>query len=108
MTTKSIPIDIQNQALAIIEQFNQQKLNGNSKYIPRFKGKFLYLDRVDYGRANEVCRLKFTGSIDDWDFAIFKFSSNKYDPDEWFMPGIEHVDGSIEGAMLCGMAAYPA
>ena len=109
MTTKNIPADIQQQALAIIEQFNQQKLKGYSKYIPRFKGKFLYLDRTDHGgRATEICRLKFIGSIDDWEFAIFKFSSNKYDPDEWFMPGTEHIDGSIEGAMLCGMAAYPA
>jgi hypothetical protein len=108
MTTKNIPADIQQQALAIIEQFNQQKLKGYSKYTPRFKGTFLYLDRADHGRrAVEICRLKFTGLIDDWDFAIFKFSSNKYDPDEWFMPGTEHIDGSIEGAMQCGMEAYP-
>ena len=106
MTTQNISVDIKQQALAIIEQFNQQ-LKGHSEYIPRFNGKFLYLDRADHGRrAVEVCRLKFTGSIDDWEFAIFKFSSNTYDPDEWFMPGTEHIDGSIEGAMRCGMAAY--
>jgi hypothetical protein len=109
MMTKNIPADIQQQALASIDKFNQQKLNGHSEYRPRFKGKFLYIDRADHGRqAVGVCRLKFTGSIDDWDFAIFKFSSNAYDSDEWFMPGAEHIDGTIEGAMLCGMAAYPA
>ncbi len=108
MTTKKIPTDIQQQAVAIIEEFNQQELKGYSSYIPRFKGAFLYLDRSDHGvRATEICRLKFTGSLDEWEFAIFKHSSNKYDPNEWFFPGIEHVDGSIGGAMRAGIMAYP-
>lgn len=82
---------------------------GNSKYVPRFKGNFLYLDREDYGSSpSEICRLKYTGSLDKWEFAIFKHSSNKYDPDEWMFPGTKHLNGSLEGAMLCGMEAYPA
>ena len=106
---KAIPTDIQQQANEIIEHFNQNKLRGKSKFIPRFKGAFLYLDRVDFGSLpSEICRLKYTGSLDKWEFAIFKHSSNKYDPDEWMFPGMEHVNGSIEGAMLCGMEAYPA
>ncbi len=40
--------------------------------------------------------------------SIFKHSSNKYDSDVWFFPGIDHFDGSIEGAMQCVMEAYPA
>ena len=44
---------------------------------------------------------------DRWEFAIFKYSDERYDPDEWLFPGSEHVDGTIEGAMQAGMAAYP-
>ena len=32
--------------------------------------------------------------------------SEKYDPEEWFFPGEEYVDGTVTGAMKAGMAAY--
>jgi len=70
---------------------------------------FLYLDRVDFGsQTSEICCLKYTGTFDNREFAIYKYSSNRYDPDEFMLPGMAHFDGSIEGAMLCGMAVYPA
>jgi hypothetical protein len=43
----------------------------------------------------------------NWVFAIFKWSREQYDLDEWFFPGVQHVDGTIEGAMKAGMEAYP-
>jgi hypothetical protein len=42
-----------------------------------------------------------------WDFAIYKYSDECYDPDEWFFPGAEEVDGTIEGAMRAGLMTYP-
>lgn len=106
---KAIPIEIQQQANEIVAQFNQKQIKNKSQYIPRFKGVFLYLDRMDYeGSPSEICRLKYTGSLDKWEFAIFKYSSNCYVPDEWMFPGTAHLNGSIEGAMRCGMEAYPA
>jgi len=108
MSSKKIPPNIKQQSTDIIERFNQQELKGVCNYIPRFSGGFLYLDRVDYNsRKSEICRLSFNGLIDNWDFAIFKYSSNKYDPNEWFHPGAQHLNGSIEGAMRCGLEAYP-
>lgn len=77
--------------------------------MPRFKGVYLYLDREDYGSApSEICRLKYCGSIDKWEFSIFKHSSNRYDPEEFMFPGAGLFDGTVEGAMRCGMEAYPA
>ena len=106
---KIIPIAIQQQATEIIEHFNKQTLRGKSRFSPRFKGVFLYFDREDYGSSpSEICRLKYAGSLDKWEFSIFKHSSNRYDPDECMFPGMAHLNGSIEGAMLCGMEAYPA
>jgi len=45
--------------------------------------------------------------MNEWGFAIFKWSSERYDNDECMFPGSEHVDGTIEGAMLAGLHAYP-
>jgi hypothetical protein len=67
----------------------------------------LYLDRFKYGRVGRVCRLKYTGDIDKWEFAIYKYSDECYDPDEWLFPGAGHLDGTIEGAMRAGLEAYP-
>lgn len=49
----------------------------------------------------------YTGAMDGWEFAIFKYSDERYDPDEWFIPGSEHIDGTVEGAMRAGLEAYP-
>lgn len=68
----------------------------------------MYLDRKDFGSAPvEICRLKYKGSLTNWELAIFKYSSNKYDPEELLFPGATYLDGTIEGAMRCGLEAYP-
>ena len=107
MSKKTIPDKIKQQVAAVVEQFNQQNLKGSNRfYSTRYRGLYLYLDRTDYGVVSSICRLMFHGGMDDWDFAIFKYSSESYDPDEWFFPGSECVDGTVEGAMKAGLAAY--
>ncbi len=109
MKAKGIPDDVKQKAEYIIEEFNRKTLRKrNCFYQSRFKGKFLYLDRSDYGNIGPICRLTYTGNMGKWEFAIFKWSSEKYDPGEWFFPGSQHIDGSIEGAMKAGLDAYPA
>ena len=116
----AIPLEIQAEAQKIVDDFNRKKfkkvipilsaiLGGrtNYGYAARFKGKFLYLDRIERGKPSPICRLTWTGAMDKWDFAIYKYSDNRYDPDEWFFTGAEKVDGTITGAMEAGMAAYP-
>jgi len=77
-------------------------------YVPCFRGAFLYLDRIGWnGRPSEICRLKWTGDMENWEFAIYRHSRNFYDPNEWMFPGSGHVDGTVEGAMRAGMEAYP-
>jgi hypothetical protein len=46
--------------------------------------------------------------MDDWEFAIFKYSDKCYDTDEWMFPGSGHVNGTVEGAMRAGLEAYPS
>ncbi len=109
MAKAIITKEIQQKASDLIDAFNKKFFKGSTDimYVPKFKGKFLYLDRIEFGRLSPVVRLKYTGDIKKWEFAIFKWSTETFDPDEWFFPGSEHVDGTIEGAMKAGMAAYP-
>jgi len=115
-----IPLEIQAEAQKLVEDFNAKTftqkqhpvlraLFGKTKrgYAVRFRGKFLYLDRTDRGRPSEICRLTWSGKMDNWGFAIYRHSRNFYDPDERMFPGEEHVNGTIAGAMMAGIKAYP-
>ena len=108
MKAKQISEEIKEKVKEIIEKFNAEHLkNSNSFYSARFRGKNLYLDRNDEGKLGPICRLTYTGKMDKWEFAIFRWSREKYDPNEWFFPGAGHVDGTVEGAMKAGIEAYP-
>ena len=106
MDTKRIPDEIKAQVNEIIARFNEGSGDPTCYYAARFRGLYLYLDRSDFGQVGSICRLKYTGDMDNWEFAIFKWSSERYAEDEWFT-GDEYVDGTIEGAMLAGLHAYP-
>jgi hypothetical protein len=107
MRTQAIPKDIKVQVEEIIADFNRETFSGaDVGYRARFRSRFLYLDRDDSGMVGPICRLTYTGKLDDWGFAIFKWSNERYDPDEWFFPGAEELDGTIEGAMRSGLKAY--
>ena len=107
MKQKTIPDDVKEEVLKIIEEFNKESGRDDCYYQARFRGKHLYLDRCDYGNLGPVCRLTYTGKKDDWQFAIFKWSTETYDAHEWMFPGSGEVDGTVEGAMKAGLQAYP-
>src|SRR6266496_1864934 len=107
--TLGISNEVKTEVEALVQHFNTTVIrNPHCLYVPRYKGKFLYLDRQDYGRLSPICRLEYTGKMEDWSFAIYKYSDERYDEEEWFFPGAEHVDGTLEGAMKAGLEAYPA
>ena len=108
-TTRGIPDEVKTDVEAIVQHFNTTVLrNPHCLYVPRYRGKFLYLDRQDDGRQHPICRLEYTRNMGDWSFAIYKYSDERYDTEEWFFPGAGHVDGTVEGAMKAGLEAYPA
>ena len=107
MKQKAIPDDVKEETLDSIEEFNKGSGRDDCYYQARFRGRYLYLDRCDYGTLGPVCRLTYTGKMDDWQFAIFKWSTETYDADEWMFPGRGEVDGMVEGAMKAGLQAYP-
>ena len=102
-----IPDDVKREVEAIVERFNRENsARDDCYYEAQFRGKHCYLHRSDYGRLGPICRLTYTGKMNGWDFAIFKWSSERYDPDEWMFPGDGLVDGTVEGAMRAGLEAY--
>ncbi len=109
MAKAVISKEVQQEVWELIDAFNKKSFKGSEHfmYMPKFKGNFLYLDRKEFDKISPVARLKYTGDMKKWDFAIFKWSRETYDPDEWFFPGSEHLNGTIEGAMKAGLAAYP-
>lgn len=103
---KLIPDEIREQVITIVNQFNAEKVS--PAYVPRFKGAYLYLDRIGFAqRPSPICRLKWSGKMDEWEFAIYKYSDERYDPEEWWFPGAGKVDGTVMGAMRAGNEAYP-
>ncbi len=110
MAKTVIPKETEREIAKIIDDFNKRNFHGYEEdlyYFTEFKGKFLYLKRKEFGMISPVARMTYTGDIKKWDFAIFKWSCGKYDSEEWFFPGAEYVDGTIEGAMKAGLEAYP-
>ena len=108
MSSKRIPAEVKERVEHMVRDFNRTVIGAPEYYYTtRYRGLYLYLDRYDYGHTGPICRLKYTGEMDKWEFAIFKYSDERYDPDEWFFPGAGHVDGTVEGAMRAGLEAYP-
>ena len=109
MALKSIPSAVKKEIDQRVETFNRTVIrNPDVFYRTRYRGRYLYLDRYNYGRMGPICRLTYTGDIENWEFAIYRYSKERYDPDEWFFHGAENVDGTVEGAMAAGLEAYPA
>ncbi len=113
MTKKhgDIPTDVELQLLNKMKAFNEKYLCKDTyKYALVMRKKYIYLEFHcnNYGsvQIEKVGRLTYTGNIKEMDFAIYKYSTEKYDPNEIFFPGTKHLNGTIEGAMKAGISAY--
>lgn len=110
MNKTGIPESVKKEVIKIIEDYNDVMYGhlNSVEYLAEFKGNNLYLKRKEItGDISPMVRLTYTGKMDKWKFAIYKWSSESYDPDEWFFPGSEFVDGTIMGALKAGDKAYP-
>jgi hypothetical protein len=107
-TSKAIADQTKQWADAVIQEFNERVIRDpHRSFTARYRGNYLYLDRMDDGPARPICRLTYTGRLDQWEFAIFTYSDERYDPAEWLFPGAEYVDGTLLGALRAAWAAYP-
>jgi hypothetical protein len=110
ISAKNIPTKVKRQVEEIVERFNREVLGGGKvQYVARFKGLYFFLDRKDppFYEGGSIGRLEFTGDLTNWRFAIFKYSSNRYDPEECWFPGFDELDGTLESVLSAGLKAYP-
>ena len=109
MKKKNIPEEVRKEIQKIINEYNEVAFkNTNIEYFPEYKKNFLYLKRKELtGSISPIARLTYTENINNWKFAIFKWSSESYDSEEWFFPGSEHINDTILGALKAGNEAYP-
>ncbi len=108
MTKDGIPESVRKQVDDIVDLFNQQVVEDpNYSYTTRYEGIFLYLYKISLGVHLPICRLKYTGSMDDWEFVIYQYNTQSYNPDERLFSGSRCVDGTVEGALRAGLEAYP-
>jgi hypothetical protein len=109
MIRRNIPAEIIEKANLEIEKYNAAHYASDSgiAYRAYAKGNYLYVDRNEYGQDVKTFRLLFNGKIDNWDFEIFKWSSEKYTDDTFGMPGEQYLNGTISGAMKAADKLYP-
>ena len=91
-----------------VETFNK---TNKTNYTVSFKGKFCYISRISQSLFSNIethiGRLTYSGNIESMKFAVFKYSSETYDANEFFFPGAGKLDGTIEGALRAGFELYP-
>ena len=131
---KSIPKQVKNEVLEIVEVFNEEY---KTTFQMTFRGQFAYLAKTEKQQINtantfrqmiaqklgiqikqahaqnatviqtKLGRLKYNGQMDNWDFAVFKYSREFYDADDWMFPGAMNLNGTIRGALSTGIELYP-
>ena len=103
-----IPDDVKRQAEAVISAFNQKVIRDPGRYyVARYRGQYLYLARLASGAPRRIARLAYDEAAGAWEFAIFRYSDERYAADEWLFPGSDFLDGTLEGALKAGLEAYP-
>ena len=99
---------IKDELTEILLAFNKEHF-GNSKdvgYSLSYRGKYIYITGFRGEIYKKVGRLTYEDDLQDMEFAVYKYSSEKFDPDEFLFPGREHLDGTLKGALKASLELY--
>jgi hypothetical protein len=110
MAATALTPEFKNDAEETVASFNMielARLKNRYQFVLEFKGKFIYLMLREGNKVGPAGRLTYNGDPKKLSFAIFKWSSEKYDADEYFFPGVECLDGTVKGALKAILKAYP-
>jgi len=102
MAKKMISDEIREVIIKDVENFNKNELSQYQSFKAEIKGKFIYLKLNGEPR----CRLEYNGDLYNLNFAVYKYSSSHYDSEEYFFPGSNYVDGTIQGALKASLEIY--
>jgi len=70
MAAKTIPEEVRQRA---IDELTRLAQHHGRQIAVRHRGRFLYIDKAEYGRVGPLCRLEYRGSPTEWGFAIYKY-----------------------------------
>lgn len=76
---------------------------GLTGLVVRFRGDYAYIDADEDGDVWPLCRLRYTGTIDAWGFAIHLASRDGYE--DSVLPDGQHT-GTPEQALDCACGLY--
>ena len=90
-----IPEEVKDEVLKRLRRHVQKKYIGRYRVadvVAQFRGRYLYIDWVKerwgfrFGKSHpsKLCRLEYTGNINDWGFVIYKYSDECYDVEALF------------------------
>jgi len=66
MTKKGIPESIKKQVEETISRFNGEIIeDADDFYHIRYRGNYVYLGRETFGTIYPICRLRYTGKVDE-------------------------------------------
>jgi hypothetical protein len=84
-----VPEPVREQLLEHLSRSPVRSLEGE------FRGRFCYITH----QGSPLCRLGYRGEADDWDFAIYRYTTNRYDADLFGMPDHDSVDRCLSVAL---------
>ena len=71
MAEKGIPENIRVQLEETVSRFNDEIIKEPDYfYRLRYRGNYVYLGRETRGTIDPICRLRYTGKVDGWEFAV--------------------------------------
>lgn len=103
-----IPLSIQGVLQGRANVFIRKMLPKVSwRIVADCRGKYVYIRRAmpDWTYHN-LGRMTYTGDSENMPFAIYRYSTEKYDEKADFA-GSQYLNGTIEGAIQAVLAAYP-
>lgn len=102
---KPIPTEVQAEANQAVHRFDKAY---DTLHNLEFKGGYAYLKRVEEDQTfTKIGRLTYLEKTGEWDFTVYKYTNERYDPYEFNYPGRIHLDGTIEGVLWAGLDIYP-
>jgi hypothetical protein len=60
-----------------------------------FRGRYGYISHA----GSPLCRLGYRGALDDWDFAIYRYTRDRYDADVFGMPDHDSTQECLSVAL---------
>ena len=80
--SKSIPDSVVERLRERLETHARQNWPSCKSVSVRSRGGFAYVDvqGTEDPEPEPICRLKYTGSIDTWEFAYFTWAREAYEP----------------------------